>query len=98
MVTFDLFVRPVLAAANGRLPERLPVAQARLRKEVKTKTGLTRFLPAVLSGGLYDPEVEPVPWQGSGDVLASSRSNCYLVVPPDRERLPAGEMVSIFIR
>jgi molybdopterin molybdotransferase len=98
MTTFDLFVRQVLAALNGALPERLPVAQARLRKQVKTKTGLTRFLPAMLSGGLYDPQVELVPWQGSGDVLASSRANCYLVVPPDRESLEPGDMVSVLLR
>ncbi len=98
MVTFDLFVRPVLAALNGALAERLPIAQARLRKNVKTRIGLTRFLPATLSGGLYDPQVELVPWQGSGDVLASARANCYLVVPPDRELLAAGDMVSVFLR
>lgn len=98
MVTFDLFVRPVLQALCGATPGRLSSAKARLSKDFKTKTGLTRFLPAVLSGGLYDPTVEPVAWQGSGDLLASARANCYLVVPPDRELLPAGEMVSVLVR
>jgi molybdopterin molybdotransferase len=60
-----------------------------------TKTGLTRFLPAVLSGELENCEVEPVRWHGSGDLAASVRANCYLVVPPDRERLEAGEMASV---
>ncbi|HEX7289367.1 MAG TPA: gephyrin-like molybdotransferase Glp [Candidatus Angelobacter sp.] len=98
MVTFDLFVRPVLQALCGAAPTRLPAVQARLAAGFKTKTGLTRFLPALLKGGLYDPEVEVVPWQGSGDVLASVRANCYLVVPPDRERIAAGEMVSVLVR
>jgi molybdopterin molybdotransferase len=98
MVTFDLFVRPVLSALNGAAPERHPVAQARLRKDVKTKTGLTRFLPALLRGGLDNPEVELVAWHGSGDLAASSRANCYLVVPPDRELLSAGDTVSILLR
>jgi molybdopterin molybdotransferase len=98
MVTFDLFVRPVLQALCGATPTRLPALKARLAADFKTKTGLTRFLPATLKGGLYDPEVEVVPWQGSGDVLASVRANCYLVVPPDRERIAAGEMVSVLVR
>ncbi|HSM85840.1 MAG TPA: gephyrin-like molybdotransferase Glp [Candidatus Limnocylindrales bacterium] len=98
MVTFDLFVRPLLQALSGASPSRLPALKARLSKDFKTKTGLTRFLPAMLTGGLYDPEVEIVPWQGSGDLLASARANCYLVIPPDRELIPAGEMVPVLVR
>jgi molybdopterin molybdotransferase len=98
MVTFDLFVRPVLQALGGAELERLPVLKARLAADFKTKTGLTRFLPALVKGGLYDAEVAVVPWQGSGDLLASVRANCYLVVPPDREGLAAGEMVSVLVR
>jgi molybdopterin molybdotransferase len=98
MVTFDLFVRPLLEALGGAVPAGLPAAKARLRSPVKTKTGLTRFLPAILEGGLDHPQVEAVPWQGSGDLLASARANCYLVVPPDRDQIPAGEMVTVLIR
>ena len=98
MVTFELFASSVLRALGGALPVRLTTAKARLVKEIKTKTGLTRFLPAILSGGLYDPQVEVVAWQGSGDLQASARANCYVVVPPDRESIMAGEMISILMR
>jgi len=27
-----------------------------------------------------------------------ARANCFLVIPPDRERLTAGEMVSVLMR
>lgn len=98
MVTFELFARQVVEALSGVEPQRLKSAQARLKKEVKTKTGLTRFLPATLEGGLENPEVDIVPWQGSGDMLAAARANCYLVVPPDREKLAKGEMVTVVLR
>lgn len=98
MVTFDLFARQVVEALSGVGPQRLKSAQARLKKEFKTKTGLTRFLPAMLEGGLENPEVDVVPWQGSGDMLAAARANCYLVVPPDREKLARGEMVTVVLR
>jgi molybdopterin molybdotransferase len=98
MVCFELFARAILDALGGAAPSRLTSAKARLRRPVKTKTGLTRFLPAILEGGLENPEVEIVPWQGSGDLLASARANCYLVVPPDRDSIAAGEMVSILMR
>ncbi len=98
MVTFELFARQMVEALSGAQPERLKSAKAKLRKDFRTKTGLTRFLPALLAGGLDDPKVEVVPWQGSGDMLAAARANCYLVVPPDREKLAKGEMVTVVMR
>jgi molybdopterin molybdotransferase len=98
MVTFELFARQMMEALSGAEPGRFKSTKAKLRKEFKTKTGLTRFLPARLDGALDDPEVEVVPWQGSGDMLAAARANCYLVVPPDREKLAKGEMVTVVLR
>jgi molybdopterin molybdotransferase len=98
MVTFELFARQMVEALSGAEPSRLKSAKAKLKKDFKTKTGLTRFLPARLDGGLYDSEVEIVQWQGSGDMLAAARANCYLVVPPDREKLAKGEMVTVVMR
>ena len=97
MVTFQLFVRPVLDALGGSKPEPLPFAQAKLKEPFTTKTGLTRFLPAHLGGTHQDPEVELVRWQGSGDLMAASKANCYIVVPADREIFKAGEAVSVLI-
>ncbi len=62
------------------------------------KTGLKRFLPATMSGEFEDAVVELVPWQGSGDVAATARANCYIVIPPDREQISAGEFVAIMMR
>jgi molybdopterin molybdotransferase len=98
MVTFELFARQVVEALSGAEPSRLKSGKAKLKKDFKTKTGLTRFLPATLSGGIYDAEIEVVQWQGSGDMLAAARANCYLVVPPDREKLAGGAMVTVVFR
>src|SRR5271157_319354 len=97
MVTFQLFARPVLDALSGSAPQPLPFAQANLRSPFTTKTGLTRYLPATLGGTYEQPEVELVRWQGSGDLMAVSRSNCYIVVPPERERFSAGETVTVLL-
>jgi molybdopterin molybdotransferase len=93
MVTFLLFVEPVLGALCGDVGRGPRFAQARLVSEVQVKTGLTRFLPARLA----DKNVEPVTWQGSGDLASTSRSNCFLVVPPDQPVLAAGETVTILL-
>jgi molybdopterin molybdotransferase len=95
MVTFELFARPLLQALAGQAPQRLAFLHARLKNEIKVKIGLKRFLPAILSGEFERTEVELVSWQGSGDIAAIARANCYIVIPPDRERLSAGEWVAV---
>jgi molybdopterin molybdotransferase len=98
MVTFELFARPMLEALAGMSPRKLTFLHARLKSEIKVKTGLKRFLPAVLFGEFENSEVELVAWQGSGDIAATALSNCYIVVPPDRERIARGEWVAVMPR
>jgi len=71
---------------------------AKLKSAIQVKTGLKRFLPAILSGEFENSQVELVPWQGSGDVAATARANCYIVIPPDRDRITPGEFVPILMR
>jgi len=97
MVTFELFARPVLEALAGLTMRKLVFLHASLKSEVKAKTGLTRFLPAVVSGEFEDAEVELAGWHGSGDVAAMARANCYMVILPDRERIAAGEWVPVLM-
>lgn len=98
MVCFELFARTMLEALAGVAARKLVFVQARLTRDVKAKTGLTRFLPAIFGGGHERVEVELVKWQGSGDMAATARANCYLVVPPDRDVLKAGETVSVLLQ
>jgi len=98
MVTFELFARPILAALAGQLPEKLTFLHARLKYAIRIKTGLKRFLPAILSGEFENSEVELVAWQGSGDIAATARANCYVVIPADRETIAAGEWVAVLPR
>jgi len=98
MVTFELFARPMIEALAGQLASKLAFLHARLKSELRVKTGLTRFLPAILSGEFEDSQVELVAWQGSGDVAATARANCYVVIPPDRERVSAGEWIAVMMR
>lgn len=98
MVTFELFAKPLVEALVGMRPHPLPFLHARLKSEIRVGTGLRRFLPAILSGQYEDSLVELVTWHGSGDVAAQSRSNCLVVVPPDRDHIPAGEWVAVLSR
>lgn len=101
-VTFLLFAAPVLAALAGSLEPSPRFALARLASTADKhgKKGLTRFLPAsctfsAMAGRL--PEVALVPTQGSGDLAALARSNCFLVVPEEDHDLEAGAIVRILL-
>jgi molybdopterin molybdotransferase len=98
MVTFELFARPVLEALTGLTPRKLTFLRARLKSEIKTKTGLKRFLPAILSGEFEHPDVELAAWHGSGDIASLARADCYIVIPSDRYKIPAGEWVPVLMR
>src|SRR5579862_2711496 len=95
MVTFELFARPMVEALAGIKPHPLQFLHAKAKADIEVKPGLTRFLPAVLTGEYECAEVELVPWHGSGDIAAKSRANCYAVIPPTSERISAGGWVSI---
>jgi molybdopterin molybdotransferase len=98
MVTFELFARPMLEALSGKSPQKLVFLHAQLKSQIRAKTGLKRFLPAVLSGEFENSQVELVAWQGSGDIAATAGANCYIVIPPDRERIAPGEWVAVMMR
>jgi molybdopterin molybdotransferase len=98
-VTFLLFGSQVLAALAGNRAAGPKFAQSRLSAttDKNAKPGLTRFLPASSTFAADLPAVELVPWQGSGDMAALARSNCFLVIPENTAFLEAGETVRILL-
>ena len=94
-VTFELFVRPALALLSGAALEPPIFLRARLAKPYRQKTGLTMFLPARVFMQDHDPIVEPVGWQGSGDLVGVAAANCFLVIHPDQTDLAAGDWVDV---
>lgn len=98
-VTFHCFVEPMLRAMGGAAGVRGPrFVQATLGEDVAGKAGLMRVLPARLVSDRARPEVRLVGWQGSGDMAANARANCYAVLPPERERFVAGDVITVLLR
>jgi molybdopterin molybdotransferase len=98
MVTFDLFVRPVMRRMLGhtRLFRR-PVTVT-LEEPVKIGAKLTHFLRAVVTvgedGTLSARLTGP---QGSGILTSMSLANALLVIPEERPVVAAGETVHAFL-
>ncbi|HMI56800.1 MAG TPA: gephyrin-like molybdotransferase Glp [Gemmatimonadaceae bacterium] len=98
MVTFELFVRPVIRRMLGhtRLFRRtIPVT---LEEPVQIVAALTHFLRAIVSvkpdGSLSARLTGP---QGSGILTSMSLANALLVVPEERPRIEAGEIVNAIL-
>ena len=98
MVTFELFVVPAVDLLSGAEARGLPIVEARLGEAMNEKPGLTHFLPARMEGQGAEREVKTLKWQGSGDVPALGRANCFVVVPAEKEKLDVGERVEVIVR
>jgi molybdopterin molybdotransferase len=111
MVTFELFVALAIDMYGGAPPRALPFVQAVLAEDLNEKPGMTHFLPACveftdgighpnndLAGKVEVGRVRALRWQGSGDIAAMAKANCFLVVAPEITHLPAGAGVPILLR
>lgn len=98
MVTFELFVVPAIDLLSGAEARALPLVEARLGAALNEKPGLAHFLPARVEWLEGAPEVKALKWQGSGDIAALANANCFLVVPPDRDKIAVGERISVLLR
>jgi molybdopterin molybdotransferase len=100
-VTFLLFAAPVLSALSGNndLGPRFALAQLGRSAGKQGKGGLTRFLPAKCTFSAIGelPQVALVPWQGSGDIAAMARANCFLVLEDDGAHPEPGATVRILL-
>jgi molybdopterin molybdotransferase len=102
MVTFELFAVPAIEIlSRAQQPRPLPFFRARLVHPVTEKGPMAHFLPARViwpAEKSHEPSVEALLWEGSGDIGAVVRGNCFLVVRESRPQLDAGEWVDVLPR
>ncbi|HEX9579847.1 MAG TPA: gephyrin-like molybdotransferase Glp [Gemmatimonadales bacterium] len=93
MVTFELFVRPVIRRMLGvALPFRRTV-RVRLAEPVKLGPPLRHFLRAVVSEENGERSARLTGPQGSGILTSMVLANALLIVPEDRKQVEVGEML-----
>jgi molybdopterin molybdotransferase len=98
MVTFELLVAPAVDLLSGAEARALPIVEARLGEALQEKPGMTHFLPARMEGQGAEREVKALKWQGSGDVAALGKANCFVVVPIEAENIEVGERAEVMLR
>jgi molybdopterin molybdotransferase len=92
-VSFQVFVRPAIAALQGANDLSLPSLRARLTGPVRSPSGRRSYLRGVLDGS----KVTPLSGQGSHQIAYLGRANALIVVPEWETQLPADDEVDVLL-
>ena len=92
-VSFQLFVRPAIAALQGTDDLSLPSVRATLTGPVRSPSGRRSYLRGVLDGS----KVTPLSGQGSHQIAYLGRANALIIVPEWETQLPANDTVDVLI-
>jgi molybdopterin molybdotransferase len=97
MITFELFARPAMLKMMGRRDLTRPLIKAVLEDSVVNSDGRRIFVRVVVArrGGQYFAKLTGP--QGSGILTSMSLANALAIIPEDRERVAAGETVSVMM-
>jgi molybdopterin molybdotransferase len=94
-VGFEIFVRPALEKASGRIPHPHPTQSARLSEPVESD-GRESYLRAIVTEEHGHLTARLTGHQGSGNILSLVQANSLLIVPSGVKSLPAGSEVEIW--
>jgi molybdopterin molybdotransferase len=92
-VSFQLFVRPAIAARQGADDLSLPAVRATLTGSARSPSGRRSYLRGVLDGN----EVTPLSGQQSHQIASLGRANALIIVPERETQLPAGAPVDVLV-
>lgn len=94
-VSFHIFALPALLKMQGASRGGLSTVRAHAAAPVKGAPPRRSHQPGRLVIRDGRAEVEPLKWSGSSDLVAFMQADVLIVVPEDRERVEAGELVEV---
>ena len=92
-VSFQLFVRPAVAALQNRAPERINATRSTLTGPVRSPEGKRSFLRGILDH--ESGSVTPVSGQASHQLAALARANALIIVMEPVVEMAAGDVVDV---
>ncbi len=96
MVTFYQFVRPAILKLSGVDPvPAFPTFPARCVETMKKGRGRTEYQRGILFQENGEWCVRPTGAQGSGVLRSMSEADCFIVLEAEREKVGAGDTVSV---
>ena len=93
MVTFELFVRPVIRRMLGHALLFRRTVRARVTESIAIGPPLRHFLRAVVTEQNGERSARLTGPQGSGILTSMVLANALLIVPEDRKQVEAGEVL-----
>jgi molybdopterin molybdotransferase len=97
MITFELFARPALLKMMGRHDLTRPLVKAVLEDSVVNRDGRRIFARVVVEKRGEQHFAKLTGPQGSGILTSMALANALAIIPEDRERVAAGETVSVMM-
>lgn len=97
VITFQLFVLPLLQLLSGTAADEPLILNARLENSFRQSTGRRGYLPAHYTLRKGDIAVRTVRWKGSSDLAGLARSNCFLIAPENQAEFEEGSSVQILL-
>ncbi|MDD5541873.1 MAG: molybdopterin molybdotransferase MoeA [Acidobacteriia bacterium] len=97
IVTFQLFVLPLLGLLSGTTAGDSMILNARLENSFRQPTGRRGYLPAYFTLRQDSLYVRTVRWKGSSDLAGLARSNCLLIAPENQAEFTEGSTVQILM-
>jgi molybdopterin molybdotransferase len=94
MVCFELYVRPAILKMQGHTALFRRTVRAVTDEPITTGGGLMHFLRAVVREEAGTHRVRLTGPQGSGVLTSMARANALVIVPEDRNDVPAGETLT----
>lgn len=95
MVTFKLFVEPLIKKMGGASYFQPTFLPATLSHEIEKKKGMRSFLRGILSSEGNEISVRTTGEQGSHLIHSMVEANCLMDLPEDQERIEGGEIISV---
>jgi len=93
LVCFELFVRPAIGRLRGRDDAGLVEVSATLAQDMVQRSDRMTYYPARLTNTEGQELLEPLHWQGSGDLCTLASANALAILPPGRYELHAGHSI-----
>ncbi len=98
IVSFLVFVEPLLRRLHGEADAAEPRTQVRTTREIAPEDGRTTYLTATLrraADGML--EATPTEQQGSAMTLALARADAFVIAPDTAPAIPAGGLVDALL-
>jgi molybdopterin molybdotransferase len=97
MITFELFARPAILKMMGRHDLTRPLIEAVLEDSVVNRDGRRIFTRVAVGKRGEQHFAKLTGPQGSGILTSLALANALAIIPEDRERVMAGETVSVMM-